>query len=253
MAIFGRQIRDFIPIHPGKYLPHPTWNDTLSAREEALRLRHHKISERLSQHVQHLPPLKVGDHVRLQNQTGPHPTKWDRTGIVIEIRQFDQYVIRVDGSGRVTLRNRKFLRKFIPIISREPLTTLPGINTPTTTQIPSERQLHKEPVINQPLLPTSTTIIRPNAEQSAPAPISPPRTNPNDSRLENSVADPAPPTLDTPSNSEPTVSQPEQCAKPPKKVPLELRNLLSYNAPGLREEPVTFSQNSRITRQSRRQ
>ena len=253
MAIFGRQIRDFIPIHPGKYLPHPTWNDTLSAREEALRLRHHKISERLSQHVQHLPPLKVGDHVRLQNQTGPHPTKWDRTGIIIEIRQFDQYVIRVDGSGRVTLRNRKFLRKFIPIISREPLTTLPGINTPTTTQIPSERQLHKEPVINQPLLPTSTTIIRPNAEQSAPAPISPPRTNPNDSRLENSVADPAPPTLDTPSNSEPTVSQPEQCAKPPKEVPLELRNLLSYNAPGLREEPVTFSQNSRVTRQSRRQ
>ena len=42
----------------------------------------------------------------LQNQVGPHPLKWDKTGRVIEVRQFDQYVVRVDGSGRVTLRNR---------------------------------------------------------------------------------------------------------------------------------------------------
>jgi len=31
------------------------------------------------------------------------------------VRQFDQYVVKVDGSGRVTLRNRKFLRKYIPV------------------------------------------------------------------------------------------------------------------------------------------
>jgi hypothetical protein len=30
-------------------------------------------------------------------------------------RQFNQYVVKVDGSGRVTLRNRKFLRKYIPV------------------------------------------------------------------------------------------------------------------------------------------
>ena len=53
--------------------------------------------------------------MRIQNQTGPHPNKWDRTGIVIEVRQFHQYLIRIDGSGRQTLRNRKFLRKFIPM------------------------------------------------------------------------------------------------------------------------------------------
>ena len=39
----------------------------------------------------------------------------DRT---VEVRQHDQYAIRVDGSGRITLRNRKFLRKFTPAMTR---------------------------------------------------------------------------------------------------------------------------------------
>ena len=50
--------------------------------------------------------------MRIQNQSGNDPNKWDKTGVVVEVKQHDQYVIRVDGSGRVTLRNRKFLRKF---------------------------------------------------------------------------------------------------------------------------------------------
>ena len=41
-------------------------------------------------------------------------TKWDITGVVAEIGDHDQYVIRVDGSGRMTLRNRRFLRKITP-------------------------------------------------------------------------------------------------------------------------------------------
>ena len=124
MCVFGRPIRDFIPILPGRYYPHKTWRETLSAREEALRKRHMKVAERLSQYTKRLPPLSVGNHVRIQNQTGPHPLKWDKTGKVIEVRQFDQYVIRVDGSGRVTLRNRKFLRKYTPAHPTPPVTTI---------------------------------------------------------------------------------------------------------------------------------
>ena len=90
ICIFGRPIRDFIPIHPGKYLPHNTWKEYLINREEALRSRHMRICERLTAHSHNLPPLKIGDNVRIQNQTGLHPTKWDKTGIVIEVRQFDQ-------------------------------------------------------------------------------------------------------------------------------------------------------------------
>ena len=115
MCLFGRPIRDFIPILPGRYQPHDTWRDTLSKREEALRHRHMKVAEKLSEHTKRLPPLVIGDYVRIQNQTGPNPLKWDISGQVIEVRQFDQYVIRTDGSGRVTLRNRKFLRKYEPV------------------------------------------------------------------------------------------------------------------------------------------
>ena len=73
-----------------------------------------------SEHTKRLPPLVVGDSVRIQNQVGAHPNKWDKTGNVIKVRQFDQYVIRVDGSGRVTIRNRKFLRKYTPVATPAP-------------------------------------------------------------------------------------------------------------------------------------
>ena len=71
--------------------------------------------ERWTQHTRLLPPLSVGDHVRIQNQMGNYPTKWDKTGVIIEVHQYHQYVIRVDGSGRITIRNRKFLWKYTPI------------------------------------------------------------------------------------------------------------------------------------------
>jgi hypothetical protein len=55
--------------------------------------------------------------VRIQNQIGHYPLKWDKTGVIIEFPQFDQYVVKVDGSGRVTLRNRKFFRKYVSVKS----------------------------------------------------------------------------------------------------------------------------------------
>ena len=130
MCIFGHPIRSPVPILPGKYHPHPTWQDTLQKREEALRLRHLKTAERLAIGTRPLPPLKVGDHVRIQNQVGPNPRKWDRTGSIIEVRQFDQYAVRVDGSGRVTLRNRKFLRRFTPVMPKNSSFQIPSPPTP---------------------------------------------------------------------------------------------------------------------------
>ncbi|XP_052231018.1 uncharacterized protein K02A2.6-like [Dreissena polymorpha] len=107
MCVFGRAVKDFIPILPGRFLPHDTWQDTSNLREAALRNRHMKVGERLSEHSRRLPPLKIGDFVRIQNQAGRYPLKWDKIGQVIEVRQFDQYAIRVGGSGRVTLRNTR--------------------------------------------------------------------------------------------------------------------------------------------------
>ena len=156
MCVFGRPIKDFIPILPGRYQPHNTWRETMKAREEALRNRHMKAAERWSEHTQRLPPLKVGDHVRIQNQVGPFPKKWDKTGKIIEIRQFDQYVVKVDGSGRVTLRNRKFLRQYTPVQMQRPIKMIENdIQLPKTTTLP----------ISPPL---QTPVADPETEPEAP-------------------------------------------------------------------------------------
>ena len=47
------------------------------------------------------------------------------SGKVVEVRQHDQYVIKVDGSGRVTLRNRKFLCRFLLFLQHTTSSTLP--------------------------------------------------------------------------------------------------------------------------------
>ena len=177
MCIFGRPIKDLIPVLPGRYQPHSVWKDSLSAREQALRIRHMANHERWRQHTRLLPPLSVGDHVRIQNQIGNHPNKWDKTGVVIEVRQYHQYVIRVDGSGRITIRNRKFLRKYTPACQPDrQRTILDDLRylplTPTTpTDVPILPDASSHSPSNLPVTPTSPTSITP---RSPPAPTTPP-------------------------------------------------------------------------------
>ena len=62
-----------------------------------------------------LAKIPVGAEVSVQNQTGNRPKRWDRTGTVVEILPHQQYKVRMDGSGDISLRNRRFLRKIMPI------------------------------------------------------------------------------------------------------------------------------------------
>ena len=102
-----------LPILPSHYIPHPSWSDTLAAREEALRKKAHERSWAVPVHTRRLRLPAVGHHISFQNQLGPHPNKSDKTchhwG-----PQFDQYVVDVDGSGRIILCNCKFLRRYVP-------------------------------------------------------------------------------------------------------------------------------------------
>ena len=162
MCLFGRPIKDFIPILPGKFCIHETWHSTLAAREEALRNRHMRAMEYWTEHTRRLPPLRTGDCVRIQNQTGPHPNKWDKTGKVIEVRQYDQYLVKIDGSNRVTLRNRKFLRKYLPVVCDPPKRTLTEDlkllpSNHVTPNIPSpEEHNPQQPLSEKPLIPSDT-------------------------------------------------------------------------------------------------
>ena len=110
-VIFGRQLRDFLPAPLTRYKPQPQWLLLQEDRERALRKRALMNTKNLEHGTKALVPLEVHDTVQVQNQVGNKPSRWDITGTVIEVRDHDQYVIRVHGSGRVTLRNRKFLKK----------------------------------------------------------------------------------------------------------------------------------------------
>ena len=167
MCVFGREIRDFIPVLHGKYKPHPTWRSTLAKREEALRNRHMKMAQYWTEQTKRQPPLSVGDHMRIQNQVGSHPLKWDKTGIVIEFRQFDRYAIIVDGSGRVTLRNRRFLRKFEPVHGRRPRFTL---------DIPPVYNC-SDPVTPKTEAPLQDSILPSPQVEAVPEDLSPPDTH----------------------------------------------------------------------------
>ena len=58
-----------------------------------------------------MPPLAVGDKVLVQNQTGRAPNKWDKLGVIIECKPHNQVNVMMDGSRKVSLRNRQFVRK----------------------------------------------------------------------------------------------------------------------------------------------
>ena len=114
-ALFGRELRDFLP-RPSSALMGELWMNLADAREMALGRRSMKAEKQWSEHTRALPPLKVGDCVMIQNQRGNHPLRWDKRGTVVKCEGFDQYQVMVDGSRRLTRRNRKFLRMFTPYI-----------------------------------------------------------------------------------------------------------------------------------------
>ena len=88
------------------------WQNMWDKWEDTLRLRFAKNVEKLEVSGHPLAKLEVGDHVRIQNRGRSYPKKWDKTGVVVEVWPHDQYSVKVDGSRRLTPRNRKFLRKF---------------------------------------------------------------------------------------------------------------------------------------------
>ena len=127
--VFGRPLRDAFSFinrinkFSNRHIRR-TWRETWQAKEDALHLRAKRTETTLKKHARPLAALQCGDHVFVQNQTGTSPGKWDKVGRVVEILPFDQYVIKVDGSGRITKRNRRFLR-LIPTSTTDQL-TLPG-------------------------------------------------------------------------------------------------------------------------------
>ena len=181
-----------------------------------------KAAERWSEHTKQLKALVVGDTVRIQNQSGQFPRKWDKTGCVIEVRQFNQYVVKVDGSGRVTLRNRKFLRKYTPVYSKpDPMNDILHILPQRCATIAQPVVTPVEHVGRKQATQTTVTTPIPTTDSLPPS------------------ATAAPPCLATeaqPSNG--NVPSPEH----KNSTPRMLARLLTYNKPGLKENLIDLTE-----------
>ena len=173
--IFGKPLRDTLQFANRlvKFSnPHirPMWREAWSSKESALRARLVRSAEKLNEHARHLRPLRVGERCFIQNQAGNFAKKWDRSGTIVEVLDFDKYCVKVDGSGRVTTRNRRFLRAFDPVSTQLP-DARPMYDLQNGQQPPQERSIPAKPTrIALPPHPASTPefqVIRPAESSSA--------------------------------------------------------------------------------------
>ena len=129
--MFGRTLKDALPNLPAnlRYRAETTnyskkygvpaseyWKYILEGRELGASRKLAKSKEKYNEHASPLTTLSVGDSVQVQNREGNKPLRWDRTGQVVERMENRQFMVKIDGSGRVLLRTRSHLRKIQPSV-----------------------------------------------------------------------------------------------------------------------------------------
>ena len=104
----GRLLRDSIPVAKQYYKVDQHWRSTLRKRELQIAARNDRVCRKYDRGARALTPLHAGQHVRIQD---PTTKAWNRSGLILEARKYRQYKVRLDGSGRPSLRNRRHLRE----------------------------------------------------------------------------------------------------------------------------------------------
>lgn len=128
--LFCRDLRDFVPSHPQHYRLNNKWIELADKREAMLSDRNNRIAKLYNKHAHSLKPLQLGIPVLVQNKHDKrHMNKWNLSGRIVEILPHRQYKVRLDGSGRVSLRNRKHIK---PVPNQfSGLASLPHLKSPT--------------------------------------------------------------------------------------------------------------------------
>ena len=201
-----------------------------------MRARFIRTSENLNKHARPLQPFIPGNKCFVQNQTGQHAKKWYYTGTVVSVLPHDKYGIKMDGSGRVTYRNRRFLRKYAPIslTVQRPTSSIPyhaERSLPVVSDVQErsvlppvkEKPGRQTVVLKESCAPPEPEVLPPEVGELPPLELEVPP-------LEARVLPPDPEDL-PPQQSSPTSAG--KCV--PRREPLARRRLRDFNAPGLRE------------------
>ena len=166
----GRQLRDTMPLPRQRYKVSPHWAQYLIQREKSMTEISERSKERYDEHARSLQQLDIGNRVRCQNVRSK---KWDRTGTVMEYHGHRQYTIKIDGSRRPSLRNRRHLTKIVESIPEAP-ECISGKNSDTAAT-----NNHSSTTTNNNETPNATEEITPI--QPLPSPNTSPQKEPTTS------------------------------------------------------------------------
>ena len=112
----GRQLRGGVPVPETLLQVHNQWQDNLAHGERMMAQKASELEEISGENCRQLDKVAVGQRMSVQNAV---IKLWDRTGVVTRVlRSSRQYTIRLDGSGRMVLRNW-FLRPMNAAIEEE--------------------------------------------------------------------------------------------------------------------------------------
>jgi len=109
-SLFGHPLQSFVYAHRRSFAPE--WQaqaDNIDTVSDAADTYYNATAHPL-------PALRIGDHVDIQH----HQTKrWSLRGVIVAIGSRRDYYVKMP-SGRVLWRNRRFLRKYIPLTTSSP-------------------------------------------------------------------------------------------------------------------------------------
>ena len=107
--LFGKPIQDTLPAHRRTFSSE--WQRSMEDTKKMASNNRGKAKVSYNYHAHELPKIHIGSNVAIQNG---ETKRWDIYGIVTDIGRHRRYYIKTP-SGRVLVRNRRFLRRRVPL------------------------------------------------------------------------------------------------------------------------------------------
>ena len=127
--LFHRNIRDGLPVNPQALRPSKLWIEAADQREAAFEKRNLDMARRYDSTTRPLSELTPGTYVLIQDAGGKK--RWSRSGVIVKVED-RKYFIRMDGSGRIISRNRRFIRP-VMFDAEDDSDALPSVSPTTIT------------------------------------------------------------------------------------------------------------------------
>ena len=144
--LYGHPIQDTLPAHRRSFLPE--WQRSLQEADQQAAYTMHHAETFYNTHARPLTDIEIGSTVALQNQ---QTKRWDIYGKVVAIGPHRRYHVRTQ-SGRVLVRNRRFLRHRSPAscvppttAQQNPPTSYPNLPNRPATHTPSQETSFTQP------------------------------------------------------------------------------------------------------------